>query len=101
LPRINRKPRALWRCQPEGNGCIERFFRTLKEQPLWVLRFQDVEELQAAVPNSATDTTANGPSKSCIFRPHGRLVSASLRSSRLLDYGEFTVQSIAGATADL
>ena len=22
--------------QPEGNGCIERFFRTLKEQLLWV-----------------------------------------------------------------
>lgn len=35
--------------QPEGNGCIERFFRTLKEQLLWVRHFQDVEELQAAV----------------------------------------------------
>ena len=35
--------------QPEGNGCIERFFRTLKEQLLSVRHFQDVEELQAAV----------------------------------------------------
>ena len=25
--------------QPEGNGCIERFFRTLKEQLLWLRRF--------------------------------------------------------------
>ena len=25
--------------QPEGNGCIERFFRTLKEQLLWVRHF--------------------------------------------------------------
>jgi putative transposase len=24
--------------EPEGNGCIERFFRTLKEQLLWVKR---------------------------------------------------------------
>jgi putative transposase len=35
--------------QPEGNGCIERFFRTLKEQLLWVRRFRDLEELQAAL----------------------------------------------------
>lgn len=32
--------------QPEGNGCIERFFRTLKEQLLWVRHFRDVEELR-------------------------------------------------------
>ena len=35
--------------QPEGNGCIERFFRTLKEQLLWVRRFNDLDELQAAL----------------------------------------------------
>jgi transposase InsO family protein len=35
--------------QPEGNGCIERFFRTLKEQLLWVRHFQDLEEMQAAL----------------------------------------------------
>lgn len=35
--------------QPEGNGCIERFFRTLKEQLLWVRTFQDLDELQAAL----------------------------------------------------
>lgn len=35
--------------QPEGNGCIERFFRTLKEQVLWVRRFRDLQELRAAV----------------------------------------------------
>ena len=35
--------------QPEGNGCIERFFRTLKEQLLWVRRFHDLEELPAAL----------------------------------------------------
>ena len=35
--------------QPEGNGCIERFFRTLKEQLLWVRHFATVEELRQAL----------------------------------------------------
>ena len=35
--------------QPEGNGCIERFFRTLKEQLLWLRRFHDLEELRHAL----------------------------------------------------
>lgn len=35
--------------QPEGNGCIERFFRTLKEQLLWLRHFRDIDELQAAL----------------------------------------------------
>ena len=35
--------------QPEGNGCIERFFRTLKEQLLWIRRFIDLAELRAAL----------------------------------------------------
>jgi putative transposase len=34
---------------PEANGCIERFFRTLKEQLLWIRRFRDLEQLRAAV----------------------------------------------------
>jgi putative transposase len=35
--------------QPEGNGCIERFFRTLKEQLLWIRRFRNIDELRAAL----------------------------------------------------
>ena len=35
--------------QPEGNGCIERFFRTLKEQLLWVRHFATVEDLRQAL----------------------------------------------------
>ena len=31
--------------EPEGNGCIERFFKTLKEQLLWVRHFQSIPEL--------------------------------------------------------
>ena len=32
-----------------ANGCIERFFRTLKEQLLWIRRFRDLTELRAAL----------------------------------------------------
>jgi len=35
--------------QPEGNGCIERFFRTLKEQMLWLRTFTDLAELRQAL----------------------------------------------------
>ena len=34
---------------PEGNGCAERFIRTLKEQLLWLRRFDTVAELRDAL----------------------------------------------------
>ena len=34
---------------PEGNGCAERFIRTLKENLLWVQTFCTVEELRLAL----------------------------------------------------
>src|SRR4051812_740594 len=35
--------------EPEGNGCAERFIRTLKENLLWLRRFETVEELRLAL----------------------------------------------------
>ena len=35
--------------QPQGNGCAERFVRTLKEQLLWLRRFKTTEELKEAL----------------------------------------------------
>ena len=35
--------------EPEGNGCIERFFKTLKEQLLWVRHFRSIPELVRAL----------------------------------------------------
>jgi transposase InsO family protein len=34
---------------PEGNGCAERFIRTLKENLLWIRSFDTVEELRRAL----------------------------------------------------
>jgi putative transposase len=46
---VGMEPSPAFVRQPEGNGCIERFFRTLKEQLLWVQRFRDLEELRTAL----------------------------------------------------
>ena len=35
--------------QLEGNGCAERFIRTLKEQLRWVRTFHTMEELRQAL----------------------------------------------------
>ncbi len=35
--------------EPEGNGCIERYFRTLKDPLLWVRHFQSISELVRAL----------------------------------------------------
>ncbi len=35
--------------EPEGNGCAERFIRTLKENLLWVRSFETIEELRKAL----------------------------------------------------
>jgi len=35
--------------EPEGNGCAERFIRTLKENLLWVRPFATIEELRLAL----------------------------------------------------
>ena len=40
---------AVIRARPEGNGCAERFIRTLKENLLWVQIFATVEELRQAL----------------------------------------------------
>jgi transposase InsO family protein len=35
--------------EPQGNGCAERFIRTLKENVLWIRMFDTVEELRVAL----------------------------------------------------
>lgn len=35
--------------EPEGHGCIEGFFRTLKKPLLWLRHFEDLQERQLAL----------------------------------------------------
>lgn len=46
--------------QPEGNGCIKRFFRTLKEHLLWIRRFRNLHEVLAYSPHLGIAITSTG-----------------------------------------
>jgi transposase InsO family protein len=63
---------------PEGNGCAERFIRTLKENLLWVRTFDTVEELRQAL--LAFRETYND---TWLIERHGFLSPADYRRQRL------------------
>jgi putative transposase len=63
--------------EPEGNGCAERFIRTLKENLLWVRRFETVEELRLAL--IAFQRTYN---QSWIIERHGYKTPAQVRAEQ-------------------
>ena len=64
--------------EPEGNGCVERFIRTLKENLLWVRRFDTIEELRQAL--HAFKETYN---RTWIVERHGYQTPAAVRAAQL------------------
>ena len=64
--------------EPEGNGCAERFIRTLKENLLWVRHFATVEELRLAL--IAFKRTYNQP---WISERHGYKTPAQIRDDQI------------------
>jgi transposase InsO family protein len=64
--------------EPEGNGCAERFIRVLKENLLWVRRFDTVEELRLAL--IAFKQTYN---QSWIIERHGYKTPAQVRADQI------------------
>jgi putative transposase len=64
--------------EPEGNGCAERFIRTLKENLLWVRPFATVEELRLAL--QAFKETYD---RTWIIERHGYRTPAKVRSDQL------------------
>jgi putative transposase len=64
--------------EPEGNGCAERFIRTLKENLLWVRPFATVEELRLAL--QAFKETYN---QSWIIARHGYQTPAQVRAAQI------------------
>jgi hypothetical protein len=60
---------------PEGNGCAERFIRTLKENVLWVQTFDTVEDLRQA-PLAFRNAT-------WLIEQHGFITPAAFRQSQL------------------
>ncbi len=63
---------------PEGNGCAERFIRTLKENLLWVRTFDTTEELRQAL--LAFRETYN---TTWLIERHGFLTPAQFREKQL------------------
>jgi transposase InsO family protein len=64
--------------EPEGNGCAERFIRTLKENLLWVRSFETIEELrQALLDFRQTYNTT------WLIERHGFLTPAQFRQKQL------------------
>jgi putative transposase len=64
--------------EPEGNGCVERFIRTLKENLLWVSRFDTIEELRRAL--HRFKETYN---QTWIIERHGYQTPAAIRAAQL------------------
>ena len=63
---------------PEGNGCAERFIRTLKENLLWVQTFDSVEDLRRAL--LAFKETYNN---TWPIERHGHRTPAAVRQGKL------------------
>jgi putative transposase len=64
--------------EPEGNGCAERFIRTLKENLLWVQRFATIEELRLAL-----HAFKDSYNQSWIVERHGYQTPAAVRAAQL------------------
>jgi len=64
--------------EPEGNGCVERFIRTLKENLLWVRRFATIEDLRLAL--HAFKDTYN---RTWIVERHAYQTPAAVRAAQL------------------
>ncbi len=63
---------------PEGNGCAERFIRTLKENMLWLRTFDTIEELRGAL-LEFRDTY----NRQMLIEPHGFISPAEFRQQQL------------------
>jgi putative transposase len=68
---------------PEGNGCAERFIRTLKENLLWVRSFDTVEELRAALPDFRDTYNATWLIERHGFRPPSAVRQDQLSTAAL------------------
>ena len=64
--------------EPEGNGCAERFIRTLKENLLWVRRFDTIEELRRAL-----DEFRATYNRTWIIERHGYQTPAQVRAAQI------------------
>jgi hypothetical protein len=70
---------------PEGNGCAERFIRTLQENLLWIGTFETVEALRQVLLTLREITDATW-----LLERHGLGLPAATRSEQLPSMVEVT-----------
>ena len=68
---------------PEGNGCAERFIRTLKENLLWLRAFDTVEELRRALLEFREAYNSTWPIERHGFRPPDAIRQEQLQPAAL------------------
>lgn len=64
--------------EPEGNGCAERFIRTLKENLLWIKPFKTIEELRQAL-----HTFKDNYNNHWLIERHGHKTPAQVRQEQI------------------
>ena len=69
--------------EPEGNGCVERFIRTLKENLLWVRRFATIAELSLAL-----HAFKDSYNQTWIVERHGYQTPAAVRAAQLAPFAD-------------
>ncbi len=85
--------------EPEGNGCAERFVRTLKEQLLWIRTFETTEQLRLALHEFKVRITRSGSLEGTATSRLSRHGPGCLsRLVRPLDYHYAGVQETGGGT---
>jgi len=65
--------------EPETNGCVEKFIQTLKEQVLWIERFDNLHELRARIRHFARDFNDHCCSNATATAPPPRPATRSVR----------------------
>jgi putative transposase len=63
---------------PRATGCVERFIRTLKENLLWLSRFDTIEELRLAL-----HAFKDSYNRTWIVERHGYQTPAAIRAAQL------------------
>jgi putative transposase len=65
--------------EPGTNGCVEKFIQTLKEQVLWIERFDTLDELRARIRRFARDYNEHWLLERHGYRTRLRRASRSVR----------------------
>jgi len=72
--------------EPETNGCVEKFIQTLKEQVLWIARFDTASSCAQPCGRSPAPTTPTGCSSATTIAPRSRPASICSPSKRMTDH---------------